>query len=276
MQHYPFIHGYKVETVFKDSSTSLLFQIYDQDDQLVLMKVSKLTESNQENLILPKLQHPNIISALQVFDDPTAIMIPFIHSQTLDEYLLSTPPSFDILQKIFFDLIEGVEYIHTMGFLHGDLRPVNILMDLKHHPIIIDFAQASTIQNPRDRILPNTPLDTIAPEIKKGETWSIQSDIYGLGMVLEALLAKCIDPHNVEVHWYKVCIDCKEPQPENRPEGIQGLRSKLLSPSEKSALFEKPENFGISEDNEQIPTKWIFIGVLMIFLGIFLGLVIAS
>ena len=276
LQNYPSIHGYKVESVFKDTNSSLLFQVYDSDDQLRLIKVAKNHEENNEHVILPKFNHANILSVVQVFENPTAMMLPFIHSRSLNEYLKDTAPTFEILKGLFLQLIEGVEYIHAMGFLHGDIRCENILMDFKHHLTIIDFAHASPIQNPRQKITTNTSLELLAPEIQKDALWSIQSDIYGLGMVLDTLISHCTDKESIPPHWYKVCLDCRSPDPQDRPAGIRGLKNKLHSPSEQSELFDIPKYIGIEPENTIVDRKWIFLGGLMIFVGIFLGLIIAS
>lgn len=42
-------------------------------------------------------------------------------------------------QKIFYQILSAVDYIHSRGIIHGDLHPGNILLDASGNVKIGDF-----------------------------------------------------------------------------------------------------------------------------------------
>mgnify|MGYP001323205543 CR=1 FL=1 len=53
------------------------------------------------------------------------------------------PP--DILKHIIFQLIKGLEYIHSRGIAHRDIKPENIMIDFNYNIKYIDFGMSCTI-----------------------------------------------------------------------------------------------------------------------------------
>jgi serine/threonine protein kinase len=44
--------------------------------------------------------------------------------------------------KIINGLIDGLEYLHTQGIVHQDIRPSNLILDYKNNVVIIDYETA--------------------------------------------------------------------------------------------------------------------------------------
>ena len=44
-----------------------------------------------------------------------------------------------IVERLLDRLLEGLEQVHTTGFLHRDIKPANIILDAKNNPTLIDF-----------------------------------------------------------------------------------------------------------------------------------------
>jgi len=44
-----------------------------------------------------------------------------------------------IVERLLHRLLEGLEQVHTTGFLHRDIKPANIILDAKNNPTLIDF-----------------------------------------------------------------------------------------------------------------------------------------
>lgn len=87
---------------------------------------------------------------------------------------------------IFNQIVLGVEYIHSLGFAHRDLKMTNILIDSRQVVKIIDFGfacSASRIHN----MYCGTP-SYMPPEIvQKGSYMAKPVDIWTLGCVLYKL-----------------------------------------------------------------------------------------
>lgn len=58
----------------------------------------------------------------------------------------SPPPEVDEdpadLLRYLLEIAEGMEYLHSRGILHGDLKAANVLVDDQHHAVISDFGQS--------------------------------------------------------------------------------------------------------------------------------------
>ena len=96
---------------------------------------------------------------------------------------------------------EALNYIHTKGYLHNDLKANNVLLEKKHaiyNPIIIDFGKSGKIGVPRRK---NTMTKTqqkeyrqlyphIAPEVASGKDCTISSDVYSLAKMIDFISVK--------------------------------------------------------------------------------------
>lgn len=82
--------------------------------------------------------------------------------------------------------LRGLEVLHAAGFLHCDVKPANIMVDRIGVTRVVDYGRAVRM-NERTNFLFGTPM-YMAPEVHRREPNLVQSDIYGLGLVLLELL----------------------------------------------------------------------------------------
>src|SRR5213594_4010016 len=93
--------------------------------------------------------------------------------------------------RIAVEVATGLAFAHSKGIIHADLKPSNILFDANDHAKIADFGIARTPKE--DAATPELYATAmyVAPERVEGKQASVQSDVYGLGLVLyEALVGK--------------------------------------------------------------------------------------
>jgi len=96
-------------------------------------------------------------------------------------------------RRYFQQLVQGVKHCHSIGVIHGDLKPENLLLDAGDTLLISDFGVA-TLQERH-----GTPcelhdacgtLEYVAPEVLSGEGYSgYASDIWSMGVTLFVFLA---------------------------------------------------------------------------------------
>jgi serine/threonine protein kinase len=83
-------------------------------------------------------------------------------------------------------LLEAMAYYGAKGLVHRDLKPSNIIFNSDGKPVIVDFGlvyDADLTAMTQAGQLVGTPA-YIAPEILRGESASLKSDIYQLGVIL--------------------------------------------------------------------------------------------
>ncbi|MFO7534985.1 MAG: serine/threonine-protein kinase [Kiritimatiellia bacterium] len=97
--------------------------------------------------------------------------------------ILLTP---GIAVHILREILAGLQHLHEAGFLHGDIKPSNIMVDRTGGIRSVDFGRASLIGE-RISIQLGSPL-YMAPEIHRLEPGLPQSDMYSLGLLAVELL----------------------------------------------------------------------------------------
>lgn len=143
-----------------------------------------------------RLQHPHIVP---VFDsgrsgDDLFFVMPLIEGETLRSRLtregrLAVAESVRIVGEV----ADALDYAHSQGVVHRDVKPENILLS-RGHALLADFGIARTPRRDGQTALTQagTSFGTpayMSPELASGETEvGAASDVYALGCILFELL----------------------------------------------------------------------------------------
>ena len=138
-----------------------------------------------------KLNHPNILGMLVDGSSETpayAISELMEGGDLLD--LLSRGLSLQALFKHIKDIARALGVLHELGYVHGDVKPENILFDNAGNAMLADF---DTIRETHSSLSP-PPGETraspeyAAPELFAGRAVDGRADLYSLGVVLYRML----------------------------------------------------------------------------------------
>jgi serine/threonine-protein kinase len=96
-----------------------------------------------------------------------------------------------VMLHILRDTLRGLSALHEQGFIHGDIKPTNIMINRQGTVKLVDFGRAVRVGE-KVNILLGSPL-YMAPEVHRREPGCLQADIFSAGLVgLEMLVGRQI------------------------------------------------------------------------------------
>jgi len=140
-----------------------------------------------------RLRHPNIVAIYDVQPQAGlyAIVMEYVEGQSLAALIRqggAMPPQ--RAAAIVAQIASALDYAHSQGVVHRDVKPSNILLAPSGRAVLTDFgiARLSTDRTlTRTGAIIGTP-EYMSPEQAQGETVMPQSDVYSLGVVLYEML----------------------------------------------------------------------------------------
>lgn len=158
------------------------------------MKVEEndFNRMKREISILKRLRHKNIIQLYEIIEskDKLYLVTELCENHELFDYIVVKQRLTESEAcKLFQELIDGVEYLHSQNIVHRDLKPENLLLDSNNCLKISDFGLSTIYTNTS---LLSTPCGTPSyapPEMLRGEEYhGLLSDLWSCGVILYAML----------------------------------------------------------------------------------------
>ncbi len=225
-------------------------------DELSMDSVS-FDAYRMEKEIGKRLDDPRFIKLYEAGYKKHYIIMEYVEGKELRSIFHGIPISFDSIQEIFIDICKAVEFFHSKGIVHHDLKPENIMLPKEGGIKIIDFGLAGIIGE-MDSITekytaPKGTPEFISPEQFLGIRCDHRSDIYSVGTMLykalvgklpfsgkgtaltkkklsdEPMPPKALIP-DFSPHLQEIILKALEPNPRNRYQKIEELCNDLQEP----------------------------------------------
>lgn len=164
--------------------------------------------ANSQILLPAQLIHDPIIIAGEQYEK--GLLLPHCpaHFATSAESL-----TLEDIQSYLLDSLSAVMDVYRCGYLHGDLKAEHFVR-YAGQVRLIDFEQVWSIMEPQSQSLDATPR-YMAPELFQGESKTLQSEIYALGIIwLEWLSQIRLSARSYEDWAYLHCQHLKIQLPE--------------------------------------------------------------
>ena len=187
----------------------------------------------KENEIITKFNHINVVYVFQILEDEENyyIIMEYCKKGELFDYIVSCEKlSEEETSNFFYQLINGVEYIHSKGIAHRDLKPENLLLTKDKTLKIIDFGLSHEFNG-------NNLLKTkcgspsyAAPEIIKGQLYDgFKTDIWCCGIILYAMICGYLpfEGDNNKL-LFKNILECNPEYPKFISKSVKNLIKSIL------------------------------------------------
>ncbi|KAG7192254.1 uncharacterized protein KQ657_001972 [Scheffersomyces spartinae] len=200
---------------------------------------------------LKLLNHPNIINLVEVMKSGKyiGIVLEYALGGELFDYILHHKClKENVAKKLFAQLVSGVDYMHSKGLVHRDLKLENLLLDKHKNVVISDFGFVNSYNKDKNDLMKTSCGSPCyaAPELvlTQAPYEGRKVDIWSLGVILYAMLSGYLpfddDPDNedgadiVKLYHYI----CKTPLtfPEYVSPLARDLLRKIIVPNPKKRI----------------------------------------
>ena len=242
--------GYKIgqylikKTIGKGSFGKVKLGIFLPNKEKVAIKIldkKKITEKDdlirikREFEMISKFDHPNIILIAEIFETQERFycVMEYCEGGELFNYIVKKRRLNEEETSFFFyQLINGLEYIHSLGIVHRDLKPENLLLTDTNLLKIIDFG-LSNYHDANPDFLLTTPCGSpcyASPEMVSGLRYDgYKIDIWSCGVILFAMLCGYLPFENKDNDiLFKKILKCKINLPDYLSEDSKDLILKIL------------------------------------------------
>ncbi len=222
----------------------------------------------QEQRLLSRLNHPNIVSMLHGAMDadgtPFLVMEYIPDARTIDQWVEDKQATTEDIVHSLLPLCDAIAHAHSHLIVHSDIKPGNVLVDPNGTVKLLDFGIASFLrkqQQDQSGVRALSPAYA-SPEQLAGESLTIASDIYSTGLLLSHLLTgeapapaslteashsqkrqalkQQLNHSRVDTDLQKIILKATEEKPGDRYQSIQEMRQDLRRWLKKEPIAAHP------------------------------------
>jgi serine/threonine protein kinase len=195
---------FKLESIVATSGMATVFRAVDlEDGKIVAIKVPHpemesdpllYDRFQREEDIGTRMEHPGVMKVLPNPGRSQVYIVMEWVSGRLLRHIMNEEKKLPLARAVHLTIgiCDALEYIHTHGVAHRDMKPENVMVDEDDNIRLIDFGIAANAGSRRLTFANfsqgmGTP-DYISPEQVKGKRGDGRSDIYALGVMLYEML----------------------------------------------------------------------------------------
>ncbi|CAN6894290.1 unnamed protein product [Brassica oleracea] len=172
-------------------------------DKKFITKENKTAYVKLERIVLDQLDHPGIVKLFFTFQDNFSLYMALEScegGELFDQITRKGCLSEDEARFYGAEVVDALEYIHTMGLIHRDIKPENLLLTSDGHIKIADFGSVKPMQDSQITLLPNAASDDkactfvgtaayVPPEVLNSSPATFGNDLWALGCTLYQMLS---------------------------------------------------------------------------------------
>ena len=190
------IDNFRIVSILGKGGMGIVYKAYDTKlDRYVAIKMLNSQIQNREQFIerfkreaknQAKLTHPNIVGVYGFieYSDLLGIVMEYVEGESLEK-VIDRQSRFNLYDVIYIlkQMLLGLGYAHSKGFVHRDVKPSNIILNKEGITKIMDFGISKSLFE-KSSTITSSKIGTVyymSPEQIKGADVTNRSDIYSLG-----------------------------------------------------------------------------------------------
>ncbi|KAK5798584.1 hypothetical protein VI817_004874 [Penicillium citrinum] len=195
----------------------------------------------EEIAIMKKLNHNNLVSLIEVLDDPTEDSLYMVMEMCKKGVVMKVgleeradPYDDEHCRCWFRDLMLGIEYLHKQGIVHRDIKPDNCLVTNDDVLKVVDFGVSEMFAKDSDMFTAKSAGSPafLPPElcvVKHGDVSGKAADIWSMGVTLYCLRYGCLPFEKQSIFELYESIRCDPVVCENEQDDqFKDLMTRLL------------------------------------------------
>ena len=248
------LHEYKIkETIGKGTFSKVKLGINKSTGEKVAIKIlekrkikNKIDQIRVERElnILKKINHINIVKIIHTKEDQNNfyIIMEFINYDLFLHIVNNKRLDEKESSLYFFQIIQGLEYLHSLKIVHRDLKPENLLITKQRILKIIDFGLSNYLVGEQLLSTPCGSPSYTPPEMIKGYKYDgFAVDVWSSGIILYGMLCGYLPFEGKDSKaLFKKIIKCKVAYPNFISHNAQNLLKKILvvNPDKRITILE--------------------------------------
>ncbi|KAK6932930.1 NAF domain [Dillenia turbinata] len=222
------------------SGQSVAIKIIDKEK---ILKAGLTDQIKREISTMRQVNHPNVLQLHEVLATKTKIyfVIEYAKGGELFKKVAKGRLKEKVARKYFQQLISAVDFCHSRGVYHRDLKLENILLDENGTLKVSDFGLSAVVESKHQDGLLHTTCGTpayVAPEVLSRRGYDgVKADIWSCGVILFVLLAGCLPFYDTNIiEMYRKISKAEYKCPNWFPSQVCKLLSKMLDPNPHSRI----------------------------------------
>lgn len=216
--------AYRLAHLIAAGTTATLYTVQDRPGIVVKALPDILTEDasfknrfEMELEALVQLEHRHLLRLYDYGIEATTpyLVMPRLQASLETRLQAQAPLSPEATFTILVGIADALDYLHQQGFVHGDVKPSNILLDENDNAYLADLGVMGLMRETYTLLGVEMPLGTAvyrAPEHWREANAGAAADIYALGVVAFQCLTGQLPYSANTVEDYKTAITQNAPQ----------------------------------------------------------------